>query len=283
MREIAVITDTASDLSVMDAKTYEVKMLHYQIVYKDKTYKDQLEISPKEVIERLQEEVPTTSLPPLDEIHYAIRNLINQGYKQAIVITLSSGLSGCYNAISMVAKEYEKEIDIHVYDSLTISVAQRFLVVEAAKAADRGLKMSEIINMLDKLRDNQKTLFIVDTLKYLISGGRIGHVSGAIGTLLNLKPIITIGDDGKYDTIAKVRGRNKAINYFSDKVEEILSDGDAYKLYFSHAAGEEIKDKVIELIKEKRPDVEIEGEEWISPVACVHCGPGYVGMLIQRV
>ncbi len=283
MREIAIITDTASDISIMDAKTYEVKMLHYQIVYKDRTYKDQLEISSKEVINRLDEEVPTTSLPALEEVHSTIKALIGQGYKKAIVITLSSGLSGCYNAINMVSQEYKEEIDIHVYDSLTISVAQRFLVLEAAKAADRGLKVEEIVTMLDKLRANQNTLFIVDTLKYLISGGRIGHVSGAIGTLLNLKPIITIGDDGKYDTLAKVRGRNKAIHYFADMVDEKLSDGESYKLYFSHADGEEIQEKIIALIKEKRPNVKVDGEAWISPVACVHCGPGYVGLLIQKI
>ncbi len=283
MREIAIITDTASDLSIMDAKTYEVKMLYYQIVYKDRTYKDQVEISSKEVIERLEEEVPTTSLPSLEDIHRTIKGLIHQGYKKAIVITLSSGLSGCYNAVSMVAQEYKKEIDVHVYDSLTISVPQRFLVVEAAKAADRGLKVEEIINMLDKIRANQTTLFIVDTLKYLISGGRIGHVAGTIGTFLNLKPVITIGDDGKYETLAKVRGRNKAVSYFVDIIDKKLADGETYKLYFSHAAGAEIRDQIEQLIHEKRPNVKIYGDTWISPVACVHCGPGYVGMLIQKL
>ena len=283
MREIAIITDTASDLSIMDSKTYDVKMLHYQIVYKDKTYKDQLEISSKEVIDGLEQEVPTTSLPTLEEIHQTISRLIQQGYKDAIVITLSSGLSGCYNAINMVKEEYRNEINVQVYDSRTISVPQRFLVIEAAKAADRGMPVEEIINMLDRIRENQTTLFIVDTLKYLISGGRIGHVSGTIGTLLNLKPIITIGDDGKYNTLAKVRGRNKAIHYFVDKIEEVLEEGSNYEIYFSHAAGEDIKDKIIEIIREKRPDFKINGEAYISPVACVHCGPGYVGMVVQKI
>ncbi len=283
MRKIAIITDTASDFSSEDSIKYNVKMLHYQIVYKDKTYKDQLEISPKEVIENLDKEIPTTSLPPLEEVHNTFQELIEEGYKEAVVITLSSGLSGCFNAINMVQEEYKDKINVHVYDSLTISVPQWALVVEAAKLADTGIGAEELIEKLNDMRNNQTTLFIVDTLKYLIHGGRIGHVSGTIGTLLNLKPIITIGDDGKYNTLAKVRGRNKAIHYFVDKVEEILQHDGNYKIYFSHADGEEIKDKIIELIRERHPDIQVECETWISPVACVHCGPGYVGMLIQKV
>ena len=282
MRKIAIVTDTASDISIEDAKKYDIKILHYQIVYKDKTYKDQLEITAKEVIDTLEEEVPTTSLPSLDEMHEIFDELVKEGYKEALVIPLSSGLSGCFNAINMVKDDYE-ELNTVVYDSRTISAAQAVLAIKAAEMADAGCEMKEIISELDRMRENQNTLFIVDTLKYLLLGGRIGHVSAAVGKLLNLKPIITIGDDGKYETVAKVRGRTKAITHFVNKVQELLNDGKEYKLYFSHAAGEEIKDKIIALIKEVKPEVKIEGECWISPVACVHCGPGYVGMLIQRI
>ncbi|QEH70866.1 DegV family protein [Cellulosilyticum sp. WCF-2] len=282
MRKIAIVTDTASDISIDDAKKYDIKILHYQIVYKDKTYKDQLEITAKEVIDTLEEEVPTTSLPSLDEIHEVFDELVKEGYKEVLVIPLSSGLSGCFNAINMVKEDYQ-DLNAVVYDSRTISAAQAVLAIKAAEMADAGCEMKQIISELDKMRENQNTLFIVDTLKYLLLGGRIGHVSAAVGKLLNLKPIITIGDDGKYETVAKVRGRAKAISYFVNKAQEILKDGKEYKLYFSHAAGEEIKDKIIALIKEVKPDVKIEGVCWISPVACVHCGPGYVGMLIQRI
>ena len=72
MRKIAIVTDTASDISIEDAQKYDIKILHYQIVYKDKTYKDQIEITAKEVVDTLEEEVPTTSLPSLDEIHQEI-------------------------------------------------------------------------------------------------------------------------------------------------------------------------------------------------------------------
>ncbi len=282
MRKIAIITDTASDISIEDAKKYDIKLLHYQIIYKDKTYKDQLEITAKEVIARLEEEVPTTSLPSLDEINEVFSDLVKEGYKEVLVIPLSSGLSGCFNAINMVKEDY-KELNTVVYDSRAISAAQAVLAIKAAEMADAGHEMQEIIKELDKMRENQKTLFVVDTLQYLLLGGRIGHVSAAVGKLLNLKPIIRIGDDGKYETVAKVRGRAKAINHFVNQVQEVLSDGKAYKLYFSHAAGEEIRDKIISAIKEINPTIEIGGECWISPVACVHCGPGYVGMLIQPI
>lgn len=107
MRKIAIVTDTASDISIDDAKKYDIKILHYQIVYKDKTYKDQLEITAKEVIDTLEEEVPTTSLPSLDEIHEVFDELVKEGYKEVLVIPLSSGLSGCFNAINMVKEDYQ--------------------------------------------------------------------------------------------------------------------------------------------------------------------------------
>lgn len=282
MRKIAIITDTASDLELSDIEKYNIKMLHYQIVYKERTYKDQLEIHSKEVLDNLEHEIPSTSLPSLEEMHSVFKEVIEEGYKEVLVIPISSGLSGCFNAVNMVKEEYT-ELKTVVFDSKALSAAQAVLVIKAAQLADEGYSLEEIVKELEVMRNNQKTFFIVDTLKYLLHGGRIGHVSAAVGKLLNLKPIIRIGDDGKYETVAKIRGRAKAIHYFAEEAQKILSSGEKYKIYFSHAKGEEIKECIIKEIKEIYPNISIEGDTWISPVACVHCGPGYVGMLIQKV
>jgi len=282
MRKIAIITDTASDLSLADIEKYRLKMLHYQIVYKEHTYKDQLEIHSKEVLDKLEIEIPSTSLPSLDEMHQVFNEIQAEGYKEVLVVTLSSGLSGCFNAVNMVKDEFPN-LKTVVFDSKTISAPQGYLAIQAALLADKGCSMDEMIKQLEVIRAKQHTFFIVDTLKYLVHGGRIGHVSGTVGKLLNLKPIITIADDGKYDTIAKVRGRAKAIRYIAEEANKVMSSGRQYEIYFSHANGQEIKDEIIKEIKVLHPNIEIEGDTWISPVACVHCGPGYVGMLIQEV
>ena len=282
MRKIAVITDTASDLSLDEIKQYNIKMLHYQIVYKEHTYKDQLEIHSKEVLDHLETEIPSTSLPSLEEMHQVFQEIINEGYEEAIVIPISSGLSGSFNAINMVKDEFP-QLKVSVFDSRTLSAPQGVLAKVAATLADEGKNAEEIIKALEDKRAKQHTFFIVDTLKYLVHGGRIGHVSAAVGKLLNLKPIITIGDDGQYETIAKVRGRAKAIRYFAEEAAKILSNGKNYELYFSHADGEKIKEEILKEIQSLVPQVKVEGDTWISPVACVHCGPGYVGMLIQEI
>ena len=282
MRKIAIITDTASDLSLEEIKQYNIKMLHYQIVYKERTYKDQLEIHSKEVLEHLETEIPSTSLPSLEEMHQIFEEVEKEGYEAALVIPLSSGLSGCFNAVNMVKDDFT-HLNIVVFDSTTISAPQGVLAKYAATLADEGWSMEAIIKALEEKRAKQHTFFIVDTLKYLVHGGRIGHVSATVGKLLNLKPIITIGDDGKYETVAKVRGRAKAIRYFAEEASKILSSGKKYKIYFSHADGEVIKDEIVKILKEMHPEISVEGDTWISPVACVHCGPGYVGMLIQEI
>ena len=282
MRKIAIVTDTASDLSIADIERYQIKMLHYQIVYKEHTYKDQLEIHSKQVLDRLKEEIPSTSLPSLEEMHQVFEEIQAEGYKEVLVIPISSGLSGCFNAVNMVKDEFQ-ELKTVVFDSRTLSAPQAVLAIRAAELADEGASLEQIVQELEKIRGNQHTMFIVDTLEYLVHGGRIGHVSATVGKLLNLKPIITIGDDGKYETVAKMRGRAKAIHYFAEEARKVLSEGGEYKIYFSHADGEEIKQTIISEIKESYPDISIEGDTWISPVACVHCGPGYVGMLIQKI
>ena len=282
MRKIAIVTDTASDLSIADIERYQIKMLHYQIVYKEHTYKDQLEIHSKQVLDRLKEEIPSTSLPSLEEMHQVFEEIQAEGYKEVLVIPISSGLSGCFNAVNMVKDEFQ-ELKTVVFDSRTLSAPQAVLAIRAAELADEGASLEQIVQELEKIRGNQHTMFIVDTLEYLVHGGRIGHVSAKVGKLLNLKPIITIGDDGKYETVAKMRGRAKAIHYFAEEARKVLSEGGDYKIYFSHADGEEIKQTIISEIKESYPDISIEGDTWISPVACVHCGPGYVGMLIQKI
>ena len=282
MRKIAIITDTASDLSLEEIKQYNIKMLHYQIVYKERTYKDQLEIHSKEVLEHLETEIPSTSLPSLEEMHQIFAEVEKEGYEAALVVPLSSGLSGCFNAVNMVKDDFT-HLNIVVFDSTTISAPQGVLAKYAATLADEGWSMEAIIKALEEKRAKQHTFFIVDTLKYLVHGGRIGHVSATVGKLLNLKPIITIGDDGKYETVAKVRGRAKAIRYFAEEASKILSSGKKYKIYFSHADGEVIKDEIVKILKEMHPEISVEGDTWISPVACVHCGPGYVGMLIQEI
>ena len=282
MRKIAVITDTASDLSLAEIEQYHIKMLHYQIVYKQHTYKDQLEIHSKEVLDHLEKEIPSTSLPSLEEMHQVFEEVIKEGYEEAIVVPISSGLSGCFNAINMVKDEFP-QLKTTVFDSRTLSAPQGVLAKRAATLADEGKSMDVIVQALEDVRSKQHTFFVVDTLKYLVHGGRIGHVSAAVGKLLNLKPIITIGDDGQYETIAKVRGRTKAIRYFAEETARIFSSGKEYKIYFSHADGEKIKEEIVREIKAILPNVRIEGDTWISPVACVHCGPGYIGMLIQEV
>ncbi|MBE6064039.1 MAG: DegV family protein [Clostridium cochlearium] len=279
MEKIALITDTTADLSEDIINKYNVNVLPFRIIYKDREYKDRIDITPKEVYENLYKEIPTSSLPSMEDIDNLFIKLKKEGYTHAIAVVLSSGLSGIYNAVKLVSENHP-EINTYVYDSKSISAGEAVFVEKCIDMIDKNEKFSNIIKEMDKLRERCHLFFMVDTLEYLKRGGRIGKISGAIGELLNIKPIISIDkNDGKYYTVNKARGKKQSINKLIDEIKKILKNNRAC-IYMGHGNGLENCKNVYENIKELNNILKVQFIGEISPVSGVHSGPGLVGIVV---
>ena len=277
MEKIALITDTTSDLSQEIIDKYNINVLSFRIIYKDKEYKDKIEIQSQQVYDGFKTEIPTSAMPALQDMEDLYEKLEKEGYTHVIGITLSSGLSGVYNGLTLVSKNHPKTIS-HICDSKSISLGEGVLVEECGKLVEKGLTFQEIVDKIPSIQDKIQVFFVVNTLEYLIKGGRIGKVSGTIGELLKLKPIIAVGKDGKYYTYSKVRGRKQSLSKMVEIAKDI-TENKKYRIYTMHGDGEEDTLKVKSEI-EKLPNVEsvIYGG-CISPVSGVHSGPGLVGVV----
>lgn len=280
MERIALITDTTSDLKKQIIDKYDIKLLPFRIIYKNKEYKDRFEITPKQVYESLKKEVPTSSLPSNEDIEAVYESLINEGYTHAIVITLSSGLSGISNAVRLASENFPK-IKSYVYDSKSISVGEGILVQACGELIKLGKSYEDIIRILPEMRKKFKLFFVVGTLDYLKKGGRIGKVSGTIGELLNIKPIISVDEEGKYFTHAKVRGRKQSLNRMVEIGKEILQEKPC-NVYILDGDAKEDAMYIHDQLKKLNTAVSINYGGDISPVSGVHSGPGLVGVLFSE-
>ncbi|PRR85450.1 DegV family protein [Clostridium luticellarii] len=279
MEKIALITDSTSDMTKETVGRYDVKILHYRIIYKDREFTDRINITPKYVYDNMDREIPTSSLPSIDEMESLFNSLQHQGYTHAIVITLSGGLTGILNGVKLVSENYP-QIKTYIYDSKSISMGEGIIVEECAKLIKKGMNFDEIVSRLPALRKRLHLYFVVGTLEYLKKGGRIGKVAGTIAELLNIKPIVAIDtNDGKYFTYDKVRGRKKSLNRIVEIADSILKNKKC-RMCVLHGCALEDSQKVYNQIK-KHPNVvsaSFGGD--ISPVAGVHSGPGLVGLVL---
>lgn len=279
MVKIALVTDSTSDLEKEIIEKYDIKVLPLRIVYKDREYIDRVDITPKEVYDSLEKETPHTSLPSMQDMEELFNKLEKEGYTHAIVVPISSGLSGTYNTLKLVSKNYSK-LKINVFDSRALTLGAGAILIKCGELLNEGKSYEEIVDALPKIRDSISVFYIVDTLKYLIKGGRIGRVSGTVGELLNIKPVISINSDGVYYTYTKVRGKKKAINKLYEIIKDILSTTKA-RLWIMHGAAEEDCETLLNMLKEEK---NITSLNWgdISPVAGVHTGPGLLGIVIMK-
>jgi DegV family protein with EDD domain len=192
-------------------KNPNLAMTPLMISFEDAFYRDLVEVDYKTVYEKLMVTSVTTSLPSLEDFDKAIKKFQKEGYTDILVITISSGLSGTFNGFNTAANEY-KDINIHMYDSKTLSMALGYMVKEAINLIKKDLPLPQIIKQLNKLRyEESLALFTVETLKWLKKGGRIGKVEGTIGELLHVKPVITVNDDGVYVTLSKGFGMSRTL------------------------------------------------------------------------
>lgn len=204
----AVITDSASNL---DKKTLEIHpdlyTLPLLIMIDGESYRDQVDITSEEVYAKLDTQKVSTSLPSTEDFFSLLSDLEEKGYEKAFFVTVSSGLSGTYNAMRNALKAYEGAIDVTLYDSLTLGAAEGYLATHAHTKLAEGVDEETLIKELNTLRfEKSIAIYSIDTLKYLRRGGRIGKVEGAIGGALRVKPVITVNEEGVYVTLSKTIG-----------------------------------------------------------------------------
>ncbi|GAA0123057.1 MAG: DegV family protein [Clostridium argentinense] len=281
MEKIALITDSTSDLNKDMIDKYNITVLPFRIIFKDREFKDGIEVTPQEIYKSFEKEIPTSSLPSMKDMEEAFERLEREGYTHAIAITLSSKLSGIYNALKLVSESYPS-IKTHIFDSKLISYGEAVITLEAAKMIEKGKSFDEIVKKLPEIKERAHAFFVVGTLEYLKRGGRIGKVAGTIAELLNIKPIIHVDEEGAYATYDKVRGRKQSINRMISIGNEML-DKSKCDVYVVHGEAEEEAKRIIEEIS-KHPNVNtVNFGGYISPVSGVHSGPGFLGVLFYEV
>ena len=280
MEKIALFTDSACDLTDEELKQYDIRMLPLRIIYEDREYRDRVEIHPDTVYANLEKEVPKTSLPSGSDIEDLYVDLKAAGYTHAIGVMISGGLSGTANSVKMFAEEHP-DMPTFVFDTKNLSMAEGLLVMETGKMIQEGLSYDEILAKLPSLQGTVDTYYYVDTLEYLMKGGRIGKVSGTIGQMLNLKPIISVNPEGIYYTISKARGKKQALQRLVDLVQENLAKSKCH-VYILHGGALEDGKLLLETVK-KMDNIESIGLRQISPALGVHTGKGLLGVCLQRL
>ncbi|NBI05290.1 DegV family protein [Senegalia massiliensis] len=279
MNKIALVTDSTCDLPKNIIDKYSIKIMPLKVIYSDGEYKDKIDITPEDIYERFDEEIPKTSLPSLGDCIELFEELKNENYTHIIVTTISGGLSGTINMMKN-AKDIVEGLEIEIIDSKSLSMGLGYPVLEGAKELEIT---NDYYKTIQKIRDviaKTDTFYVVETLEYLKKGGRIGRVEGTIGELLKIKPIISINKEGSYYTYKKVRGRNRSIRSLYNIIKE-KSQNNKINVAVAHGNAYDEGMKLLDNIKQLKNVVSTTFTQ-ISPVLVVHTGPGLIGIIISE-
>ena len=274
MEKIRLITDSASD---MNHPREDVTILPLHIRFGDDEYADGVTISHREFYEKLIEcdTLPTTSLVSPAVFEDAYEQAVSAG-ETVIVITISGKLSGTCQSARVAAEDYEGKV--FVIDSMNATIGERILVEYGLQLKDQGKSAEEIVSILEKEKSKIHTMGLLDTLEYLKKGGRITPAAAALGTLLRIKPVLTIQGE-KLDAFSKARTAKQAktimLTALAKDLEERFHDKNAEHTYLeiAHTCNEEGAKELEEALKEQYPGAPITIAPLSLSIAC-HIGPG---------
>lgn len=279
---IAILVDSGCDVPREYREKYSMYLAPLTIIYKDGEYRDGIDIQPDTVYERFAEEVPTTSLPLPATVAEAFKQIKADGYDKVIVVTISSGLSGTFNMMQTFGPEPEG-LEAYYVDTKNIGIGSGLSAIRAGELIEQGLCFADVCAGVEEASKNTKLFFCVATLEYLLKGGRIGLVSGVMGMLLDVKPVIACNEDGIYDTVAKARGREKSLKTALEKAVEFAEGATEYNITVVQGAAEEEAKALMAAMKERLPNFRYAIEEQLTPALVVHTGPGLIGIGVQRL
>ena len=283
MNSYVFMTDSDSDLPFSYVDELDMTMVYMPYIIDGKEYFDDLGRAgkQKEYFDNMRAgATPVTSLLPQAVYEEYFEPVFQQG-KDILFVSFSSQLSGTIRNIYAAREELlEKypERKMIVVDTLSISAPQSILILKAHALYREGKSMEEVADWLEQNKLKAQAWFTVDDLVYLKRGGRISAVAAAVGSMLDLKPIITETKEGKLVSTEKVRGRKQALRVLVDKAVENIDDPANADVIILHADAPEDAARVESKLREKIPGLEKIGTYYVGPVIGAHCGPGTVAV-----
>ena len=280
MNPIAIVTDSGTDVPEALCHRWDIHVLPLLVQYEAMTCRDRVDITVQQVLDRLDLEIPKTSMPTLGDAVALLESLRDQGYKEALAVTISSGLSGTCQMLRLAAEDIEG-MDVRVVDSRSIGIGAGALVIRAAELAAQGMGLDALEQSVEAMTRNIHVFFTMETLQYLQKGGRIGKMSAAVGNLLSVRPVITCNKEGVLQTVQKVRGNSAALEAAVSQTVKAVGNQKRFRLFVAHADAAKRARTAAEILKTRLPNAQEILLAEIGPALAVHSGPGLLGMGVQ--
>jgi len=278
MAQIAILTDSTAYITKELCQRYSINVIPLTISWEGQTYQDGIDLTAREFYPRLDHSVslPTTSQPAMQGFLDQFEELA--AHSGGIVAPLvSSGISGTVETARSAAIEFTK-IPVQIIDTHATAGGLALIVLATARAAEAGCSLAETAQVAQAVANKLSTFFMVDTLKYLHKGGRIGGATRFLGSALSIKPILFLNQDGKIDALERVRAKQKALVRLAELVEEKAGDRPAHVSVYHANAAEEAGEFLSQLAQRMNCVEKLLLE--LSPVIGAHVGSGTIGVSV---
>jgi DegV family protein with EDD domain len=269
-----IVTDSACDIRGEEVEKYNIRVIPLNVTFGDKTYKDGIDLKIDEFYEELLKgnTFPKTGSPSPQDYVDIFEEAKEKG-EEVLCITISTGLSGTYQN-ALLAKDIAEYDKVYVVDSLSCLQGLRLEVINACRLRDEGKSVEEIVEVLEDIKHRIHIFSIVDTMEYFYKGGRISKGAYAIGSLLKIKPFITLDKDGKIVKNGQAMGYMKAYLIAEQQPKKFPIDKE-YGLFYGYTMGEKNIEKFIDKTFHKF-DMDKYDVSRIGCAAGSHIGPGAV-------
>lgn len=283
MSKIKIAIDSPGDLSLEIAEKNGISIIpiKFSLENEEELLRDKIDMTDDEFYKNIRETgvIPkTVQITPIEFEEFYLS--FADEYEELIMITISANGSGTNRNAVMAAEEVKDKIKVHVVDSNLYSYCYGLMALKAKELADAGKPAEEIVAEIEKQRDNTSAFFAVETLDYLKKGGRISTMSAIIGGVLDIRPILTVTEDGKVAAIEKTKGEKKMLIKMKELTKEALADCNDYELYWLYSDKKDNVEKLVSMLEAE--GYKFSGSAQVGAVIGCHAGPGVFAVVMIK-
>lgn len=278
MARVGIVTDSTCDLGPEELERLGVEMVSLKVLFGEESFLDWRTIEPKVFYEKLvaAASLPKTSQPSPADFTAVYERLAAEGCDHIVSIHLSAALSGTWQSASIASET--SPVPVSVVDTKKVTQAVALVVKAAVEERDRGSDGPAVAARAQSVSESMRLFFVLDTLDYLVKGGRAGKAAGLAATLLNIKPVLEVNADGIIEPFKKVKGRKKALSELAAHVAEETASYGRVKATVLHACTSDDGAELIRELEAARADIEIESVGLVGSVVGTYAGPNAIGV-----